>query len=395
MADFRQMSAIVLLNLRHLPQRLGTSLVIVVGIAGVVGVLISVLAMANGLLHAFTSTGRPDRAIVLSMNAVSEAGSRLPRDEALAVMDAPGVKRDNSGAPIASAEAVVVIPARQKDTGSRVNVTLRGVGPEAFALRPEIRLVEGRMFRRAVHELIVGRAAQARFAGLTVGDHIVIRGTDWRIVGSFATRVPDSHDSELLGDAETVLSATRSNQFQSVTVALQSSDAFTAFKKALTSNPLLSVAVMRESEYFASQSKALSTVLFVTAYGVGGVMAIGALFGALNTMYSAVGARSREIATLRAIGFGAGAVVTSVLVEALLLALVGAIAGAFIATMIFNGSSSSTIAGGGSQLVYSLSVGPRLIGAGILWACAIGLLGGLFPAVRAARLSIATALRAI
>lgn len=395
MTALRQIGVIVPLNLRHLPQRLGTSLVIVVGIAGVVGVLISVLAMANGLLTAFTGTGRPDRALVLSMNAMSEAGSSLSRDQALAVLDAPGIKRDENGIPVASAEAVIVVPAAMKDTKKPVNVTLRGVGPKAFALRPEIHLVEGRMFRPAVHELIVGRAAQAQFSGLAVGDQIVIRDAVWRVVGSFESRPAGSHDSELMGDAETVLSANRRNQFQSVTVSLQSPDAFPAFKKVLTSNPLLSVDVLRESDYFALQSKPLSSVLFFTAYGVGGIMAIGALFGALNTMYSAVGARTREIATLRAIGFGASAVVMSVLVEALLLSVVGAIAGALVATFIFDGSSSSTIAGGGTQLVYSLAIGPRLVGAGILWACAIGLLGGLFPAVRAANMPIASALRAV
>lgn len=394
MDALRQIGAIILLNLRQLPQRIAASLVIVIGIAGVVGVLISVLAMANGLLSAFTSAGRTDRAIVLAMNAFSEAGSSLSRDQLPAILDAPGIRRDEQGRPIASAEAVVLVPAKKR-SGTAVNVTLRGLGPAAFALRPELRLVEGRMFRSGVHELIVGRAAQAQFAGLEIGGRITFRDSEWRVVGSFESTEGGMHDSELLADAETVLSASRRNRFQSVTVALDSPRTFAAFKEALTSDPTLSVEVLRESDYLAKQSKPLSRVLFFTAYGVGGIMAIGAVFGALNTMYSAVGARSREIATLRAIGFGAGAVVFSVLTEALLLALAGALAGSIVAVLAFNGSSTSTIGGGGTQIVYSLAIGPRLVAAGVLWGCAIGTLGGLFPALRAARLPIAAALRTL
>lgn len=391
----RHIGVIVLLNLRHLPQRLGSSLVTVVGIAGVVGVSISVLAMASGLLKTFVGTGRSDRAIVVAMSALSEAGSSLSRDAALTIMTVPGVNRSSDGAPIASAEAVMLVPGVSRSSGRAVNITVRGIGPSAFALRPEIRLVEGRMFRAGLHEVIVGRAAQMQFEGLEIGDRIHMFGDDWAVVGTFASSVGGTHDSELFADSETVLSAGRRNEFQSVTVMLQSPDAFAGLVSALTRNPLLSVEAQRESEYFATQSKPLSRVLFATAYGVGGIMAVGALFSALNTMYSAVESRTREIATLRAIGFGGDAVVISVLVEALLLAFVGASIGALFAVLAFNGRMSSTIGGGGAQLVYSFAIGPWLVAIGIVCACAIGLVGGLFPAVRAARLSVAAALRAV
>jgi putative ABC transport system permease protein len=270
---------------------------------------------------------------------------------------------------------------------------MRGVGPQVLAVRPEIRLLEGRMFRPALHEVIVGRAAQKQFSGLEVGSRIAFRDGDWTVVGSFDGG--GSHDSELFTDAETLLSAYRRNQFQSVTALLESSEAFEPFKAALTSNPSLSVEVMRESDYFAAQSKPLSRLLFFVAYVVGGIMAVGALSAALNTMYSAVSARAREIATLRAIGFGAGGIVVSVLCETLLLALTGAIAGVLAASLAFNGNTLSTIAGGGTQIVYSVIITPGLIALGAAWACAIGVVGGLFAALRAARMPVATALRSI
>jgi len=250
------------------------------------------------------------------------------------------------------------------------------------------------MFQRGLRELIVGRGAEAQFKGLDVGSHIALRGSDWTIVGAFTSH-GDSHESELLADAETVLSAYRRNLFQSVVVLLDSRDSFDTFKSALTTNPQLSVAVMRERDYYALQSQRMSTLLAFVAYVVGGIMAVGALFGALNTMYSAVSVRSREIATLRAIGFGAAAVVLSVLIEAMLLSVMGALIGAGLAWLFFNGNVVSTLGSNFTQVVFRLAVTPALVVLGVLWACAIGLIGGLFPAIRAARLPVATALRAV
>lgn len=393
---FRQIGAVTAMNFRSLPQRIGTSIVIVIGIAGVVGVLVSVLAMSTGMLETMEHSGRDDRAIVLRNGSASEAGSALSRDAARLVADAPGIKRDANGKPIASAETLRLLNLFRKEDNAEVAVALRGVGPQVLALRPEIKIIEGRMFRPAVTELIVGKAAHAGFKGLNVGDQITTRGATWTVVGVFTTG-GDAHESGLMTDAETLLAADQRGGFQSVTVLLDSPAAFQRFKDALTSNPALAVDVSREREYYLRQSETMGQVIYVIAYVVGGIMAVGAIFSALNTMYSAVSARLREIATLRAIGFGATAMVASVLAEALLLALIGGAIGAAIAWLFFNGHQVGTSAGGtaSAHLIFELSVTPTLIATGIVWACAIGLIGGLFPAVRAARLPVATALRAI
>jgi putative ABC transport system permease protein len=390
----RQIRAVTWMNLTSIPQRFGTSSVIVVGIAGVVAVLISVLAMATGFKRTIVATGRDDRAIVLRGGSESELASTLSREATLTIMDAPGIRKDSAGKPIASAEAVVVVDMPKKSNDSGANVTIRGVGAQGMALRPEIHVVAGRVFQQGLRELIVGSGAQAQFKGLDVGSHIALRGSDWTIVGAFDSN-GDSHESELLADGETVLSAYRRNLYQSVIVRLESKDSFAAFKSSLTTNPQLSVDVMREHDYYAKQSQRMSNVLSFIAYVVGGIMGVGALFGALNTMYSAVSVRSREIATLRAIGFGASAVVLSVLIEAMLLSIIGALIGAGLAWVFFNGNVVSTLGSNFTQVVFRLAVGPSLVVLGIVWACVIGLVGGLFPAIRAARLPVATALRAV
>jgi putative ABC transport system permease protein len=390
---FKQISAVTVMNLRSIPQRLGTSLVIVIGIAGVVAVLISVLAMATGFRQTMAGAGRQDRAIVLRGGSGSELASSIARADTLTIMDAPAVKKDENGRPVASAEAVVIVELPKKSSNTGANVTLRGVGPQGLALRPEIKLVEGRMFKPALHELIAGRAAQLQFQGLELGSHVNIRDTDWTVVGIFASG-GDSRESELLADADTVLSTYRRNLFQSVNLMLDSPDSFTSFKDSLTSNPALSVDVKREQEYNAAQSKQLGTVLTFVANFVGTIMAIGAIFGALNTMYSAVSARSVEIATLRAIGFGAFPVVFSVFAEAVLLALAGGLVGALLAWLFFNGNTASTLSGNFTQVVFPLTVTSGLLILGIVWAVVIGIIGGLFPAIRAARLPVAVALRA-
>jgi putative ABC transport system permease protein len=393
---FRQIGAVTAMNFKSLPHRIGTSIVIVIGIAGVVAVLISVLAMSTGMLQTMENSGREDRAIVLRNGSAAENGSALGRDAARLVQDAAGVKRDSAGKPIASAESLRLVNLFRKEDGAEVNVGLRGTGPQLATLRPEIKIVQGRMFRPAVTEIIVGKAAHAEFKGLNIGDQIKTRGATWTVVGVFASN-GDAHESGLMTDAETLLAADQRGGFQSVTVMLESAAAFQKFKDALTSNPALAVEVSREREYYRRQSETIGRVIYVIAYVVGGIMAIGAIFSALNTMYSAVSARLREIATLRAIGFGPTAMVMSVLTEALLLAFIGGVIGAAIAWLFFNGHQVSTSAGGAAagHLIFELSVSPALIATGILWAISIGLIGGLFPAVRAARLPVATALRAI
>lgn len=387
----RGVIAITALNLASIPRRMGSSLVIVIGIAGVVGVLISVLAMAQGFLDTMTHTGRPDRAVVLRGGSQSELASTLSRDQALAIADGPGVKTDADGHAVQSAEMVAVVTLPLKATGTDANVTLRGVGAQAFELRPEIKLVAGRMFQPGLRELIVGKSAQGQFKGLDLGSKISFRDSDWTVVGMFDT--PDSHGSEVLGDIDTVLAAYRRNLFQSVTVMLQGPEAFDGFKSALTADPRLAVEVLSEPDYYARLSKQLGNLLKFIGYVVGGIMAVGALFGALNTMYSAVSARTVEIATLRAIGFGATPILVSVFVEALLLSLVGATIGAFLAWLFFNGDAVNSLSGNFTQVVFHLEVGWALVGLGIAWAAAIGLLGGLFPALRAVRRPVVEALR--
>jgi putative ABC transport system permease protein len=389
----KQILAVTGMNLRSLPQRIGTAWVIVIGIAVTVAVMVSVLAMAEGFTKTLKGTARTDRAIVLRSGSEAELASTIDRANAQTIMDAPGVRKDAAGRPIASAEAVVIVALPQKKDGADANVTLRGVGANAMALRPELHLVAGRMFRPAVRELIVGKSALAQFKGLEIGSHIAFRDSEWTVVGVFETG-GDAHESELQGDVETVLSAYRRNIFQSVSVMLQSADAFDRFKAALTTDPTLKVSVERETEYYAAQSRNLSKLLNLLAYFVGGIMALGASFGAINTMYTAVSTRTREIATLRAIGFSGLPIVVSVLVESLLLALIGSAIGSFAAWLFFNGNTVNTLGAGFTQVVFHLTVTVSLLVSGVVLACVIGMLGGLFPAVRAARLPIATALRA-
>jgi len=381
------------MNLRSLPQRASTSLVIVIGIAGVVAVLVSVLAMSTGMLKTMENTGRLDRAIVMRTGSAAEASSALPREAARLIGDAAGIKRDTDGKPIISAEALRVLTVYKREDGAEVNIAIRGVGPKHNVLRPELKIVEGRMFEPALAELIVGRAAHRQFRGVNVGDKIVNRDATWTVVGIFSTG--DSHESELMTDVEALIAAGRNGGYSSVTAQLESASAFNALKDSLTSNPALSVDVSRERDYYAQQSKTMGRVISIVAYVVGGIMAIGAVFSALNTMYSAVSARVREIATLRALGFGATAMVLSVLVEAVVLALIGGAIGALLAYVFFSGYTVSTTTGVAGHLVFDLAVSPQLVTLGIVWSCVIGLIGGLFPAIRAARLPVATALRAV
>lgn len=389
---FRQIGAVTSMNLASVPQRLGTSSVVVIGIAGVVAVMLSMLAMAVGLMDTVSGTGKPDRAIVVRTGATAEISSGMGRDQALTIIDAPHIKRGADGKPLASAETLNLVDMTMRATGTPANVTLRGVSPEGLAMRPEIRIVEGRMMQPAVHEVIVGRRARMEFEGLNIGDEVPIRNSLWKVVGVFESG--DQHESEILTDSETMMSAYQRNWFNAVTVQLESPDAFAKFKEAITTNPTLTVDVKRESEFFAEQSKPLGNVLRLVAYFIGGIMAVGALFGALNTMYTAVSARTIEIATLRALGFGPVPVVISVFVEALLLALMGGAIGCVLAWLFFDGNVVSTSAGGINQIVFALSVTPAMVAVGLTWACVIGLFGGLFPAIRAARLPVATALRA-
>jgi putative ABC transport system permease protein len=388
MSALRQTAAVTGIGLRAIPQRLGPSLVVVVGMACVVAVTVSILSMSTGFMRTVRNSGRPDRVIILSRNAQFESLSSISRDDAVTIADTPEVKRAADGKPVVSADALSSILVTKKSNGLDFYVGIRGVGPEGFALRPEIRLINGRMFRPATHELVVGKAAQSEFEGLDVGSKVSLPEGDWTITGTFDSGGSGT-ESEMLADSETVLSAMRANAFKSMTVMLERPDDFNRFKDTLGSNPKLSIDILHETDYLASQSKQLNGFLTVVAYLVGGIMGLGALFGALSTLYAAVSTRSVEIATLRVFGFGAAAILTSVLAEALVLSLLGAAIGACAAWLAFNGDLHAA-----GSLVFKLTVTPALMGEGIGLACALGLLGGLFPALRAARVPVAVALRA-
>jgi putative ABC transport system permease protein len=390
---FKQLIAALSMGLQTLPQRLGASSVIVIGIAGVVAVLVSVLAMGAGFKHTLADSGRADRAIILRGGSDAELNSNLTRADIDTISNAPGLAKDATGKALLSNELVTVVNVPKADTGTDANVTLRGVGLKLTEVRPELKIVDGRMFHPAVRELIAGAGAVKQFRGLTVGSVLHLRNADWTVTGTFTSN-GDVHESELLADVDTVGSSVERNGYSSAIALLTSAADFSRFKDALTTDPQLKVDVQREPEYYAAQSKALTKAINVVGNTVAIIMAIGAMFGALNSMYSAVATRGLEIATLRAIGFGALPVLLSVMIEALLLSLLGGVIGASLAWLLFNGHSVSTLGGAFAQVVFQLTVTRTLIITGILWACIIGLLGGFFPALRAARLPVAEALRA-
>lgn len=381
------------MNLKNIPQRLGTSLVIVVGIAGVVGVLTAMLSMGEGFKATLGKAGHEDRAIVMRSGATSELSSGLDRSQADVIKSAPGVRRGADGKPVASAELLVIADLPKAGTGTLANAAVRGVQPEAFALRPEVKIVEGRKFEPGPRELIVGKQAASQFANLKIGSRIGFRDSDWTVVGIFSAD-GGVHESELWADAEVVQNAYRRNGFQSVSAQLEDEAAFTRFKDALTADPRLQIKAETMKQYFASQSEGMSKLINILGYTIGLIMAIGAIFGALNTMYAAISTRGKEIATLRALGFGASPVVVSVLVEGLLLALAGGIIGAALAYAIFNGYTAATLGANFSQVAFDFRVTPALMVQGIVLALLIGFVGGVMPAWRAARLPVTTALRA-
>jgi putative ABC transport system permease protein len=390
---FKQLLAVIMMSLQTLPQRIGASSVIVIGIAGVVAVLISVLAMGVGFRHTLADSGRADRVIIIRGGSDTELSSNLTRSDVDIIANAPGLARGSRGEPLLSDELVTVVNVPKVDTGTDANVTLRGVGLKLTEVRPELKIISGDMFRPAVRELIAGAGAAKQFRGLVVGNVLHLRNADWTVTGIFTSN-GDVHESELLADVDTVGSSIERPGYSSVVALLSGPAEFTAFKGALTTDPQLKVSVQREADYYAAQSQQLTKTINIVGNTVAIIMAIGAMFGALNTMYSAVAARGLEIATLRAIGFGALPVLLSVMIEALLLSLLGGIIGASLAWIFFNGHSVSTLGGAFAQVVFKLTVTQSLIVTGVIWACVIGLLGGFFPALRAARLPVAEALRA-
>jgi putative ABC transport system permease protein len=389
---FLQVASVTRFGLLSIPQRRGAALASVIGIAGVVAVLVSVLSMAAGFRRTMSGSIPPDAVIVLRSGATSEMVSGLGRPDTRLIADAPGLSRGPDG-PLASSELFVIIDLPKRSTGTDVNVPMRGVERAAFQVR-KLKMVEGRAFEWGKNEVVVGTAAASQFAGMEVGGKIKVGREQWPIVGIFSADGGEA-ESEVWTDATMLQGAyNRGDSFQAVYGKLETPGAFTHFKDSLTTNPQLDVKVERLAEFNDEQSTAMTKLINTLGVLVAGLMAVGAVFGALNTMYSAVSARTREIATLRALGFGRGSVLVSVLLESLALALIGGLIGAALAYLFFNGHRTSTMNFQSfSQVSFAFDVTPALLVKGITWAAVIGVAGGFFPALRAARLPIASALR--
>ncbi|MEM1203799.1 MAG: ABC transporter permease [Acidobacteriota bacterium] len=380
-------------NLKNLRQRVGSSIATVVGVAGVVLVFIGVLSIATGFRQTLAQTGDPESVIVMRSGSNGELSSVLGLDEARVLAQGPGILEGEAGK-LASAELFVVVDVPKRSTGTPANVPLRGISASGFEVRKDFEMLEGRRFEAGKNEIIIGEGAAAEFEGLDVGNSLRWGENTWTVTGIFSTG-GTAEDSEIWTDALVLQPAyRRGNSFQSVHLRLASAGAFQELKDTLTTDPRLDVMVERKTEWYASQGSALSGVISFLGILIGGLMGFGAVFGALNTMYTAVSSRAREIATLRALGFGASPVVVSVLLEAVVLALVGGVFGAAIAYVAFDGFRAATLNFQSfSQVTFAFAVTPPLVIGGLLYAALMGVLGGLFPAVRAARLPVATALR--
>jgi putative ABC transport system permease protein len=391
---FKQILAISALNLRSIPQRWGPSLVIVIGLAGVVAVFTALLAMAQGFTATLQDAGSEDNAIILRGGSGAELNSGFGGDSADLIKLAPGIRKDGDGRPVASGELMVITELFKKgETVTGSNVTMRGVEPASFTLRPQLRIVEGRRFEPGLREVIVGAGVARQFAGVELGKTLRMRGSDWTVVGTF--EAGDANDSEIWVDAGTAQSAfNRGNGFSAVRVGLESPAAIETLRKALADDPRLTVEVLNERTYYSNQTRGVRGQIEGLAVFVTVIMAIGAIFAALNTMYSAVATRTREIATLRAIGFGGLPVLVSVMLEAMLLSLFGGAIGAALAWLLFDNLSVSTLNQGSfTQVVFAFQVSAGLVASGLVVAVGIGFIGGLLPAIRAARLPVTTALR--
>jgi putative ABC transport system permease protein len=389
-----QTLAVLMLNIRTIPQRLSSSAVAIVGIAGVVVVFVSVLSIAAGFSAAMQGSGSPSRALVMRSGADSEMTSGLLGTAVEVIKQAPGIRRAGQ-TPLASAEMYVILDLPKRGIpDSPSNVPMRGIEETGLPLREEASIVEGRMLQFGTDEVVVGRGARGQFEGTEVGNTIVSGQNRWRVVGVFEADGGVA-ETEIWADVRTLQGAyRRGNTYQSLLARLDSAESLDAFRDWLTTNPQLNVSVRRENEYYAGQSQALTRLIQTIGFGIAGLMGIGAVFGAILTMYTAVATRSREIATLRALGFNTMSVLVSVLVESLVLGAIGGAIGGAAAYLGFNGYQTSTMNFQTfSQVAFAFRVTPQLLGMGLVYALAMGLIGGLFPAIRAARLPIPTALR--
>src|SRR5687767_5667146 len=390
-----QTLAVLALNVRTIPQRLSSSGVAIIGIAGVVVVFVSVLSIAAGFAAAMQGSGSPDRALVMRSGADSELTSGLDGPDVDIIKQAPGIRRNAGQTALASAELMVIIDLPRRATpDAPANVPVRGIGPESIPMREEFSIVEGRMFQFGTNEVIVGRGASGQFVSLRLGDTIASGQNRWDVVGIFESNGGVA-ETEIWIDARTLQGAyRRGNTYQSLLARLETRESFDAFRDWLTSNPQLNVSIRRENEYYATQSQALTRLIRTVGFGIAALMGIGAVFGAILTMYTAVATRAREIATLRALGFNTGSVLVSVIAESMVLGLIGGAIGGAAAYIAFNGYQTSTMNFQTfSQVAFAFRVTPGLLAMGLFYALLMGLIGGLFPAIRAARLPIPVALR--
>ncbi len=383
----------VVYNFRSAKARWTSAIVAVLGIAGTVGVFVAMLALAKGFRATLVSSGSPDNAIILRAGSNSEMESGISLSNVIILQDEPGVARKN-GQPLITSEVVVIAPFPLRSTHTDANVQVRGVSPNVLTVRPNVRIVKGRMFRPGLAELVVGSNAVKSYAGLSVGNKVRFGGGDWTLTGIFDAG-GSAFDSEVWCDANVLDGVYKrpTNVFQSATVHLTSPSAFQTFKDAVSKDPRLNLEVSREIDYYAKQSQTFTRLITILGGLVAGIMAIGAVFGALNTMYSAVAERTREIAVMRALGFGAAAVVFSFLIEALLIAFVGGILGC-VAVLPINGFTTSAMNWQTfSHLAFAFKITPNLMAGGVIFALCMGMVGGLVPAVHAARQPVAQALR--
>ena len=389
----KQIFSISLLNLKSIPQRFAPSLVVIVGLAGVVAVFTALLAMAQGFSATLQSTGRADSAIMLRGGSNgAELNSGFGRDEVTLIKLGPGIRKGEDGQPLAAGELLVIteLP-RRGQPDSAVNVTIRGVEDASFALRPNLEIVEGRRFTPGLRELIVGRGVARQFDGVEVGSILRMRGSEWNVVGVF--EAGNAHDSELWTGLEVAQTTFGRNGASVVLAGLENADSLETLKTGLSADPRLKVDVNSEQAHYSNQTRQFRATIGALAGAVTLIMGLGAIFAALNTMYAAVAARTREIATLRAIGFSGFPVLVSVMIEAVTLAFFGGVLGAAIAWLLFDNLTVSTLGQSFTQVVFAFKVSFGLVVTGLIIAVVIGAIGGLLPAIRAARLPVTTALR--
>jgi putative ABC transport system permease protein len=389
-----QIIAVTGVNIRSIPARFGSSTVAVIGIAGVVLVFVAVLSIAEGVAATMKASGDPGLVLILRAGSDTEMTSGLAGDAVRVIQDAPGIARDSSGTPMTSPELFVVVDHPLKRSGSAANVPLRGVSPEAFQVHNRLKIVEGRNLEFGRNEIIAGRAATRQFVNLNVGTKLTWGENTWTLVGIFEEGGSVS-ESELWCDVKVLQPAyRRGNSYQSVYARLSSPDSFQQLKDSLTSNPQLTVSAMRAPDYYGSQTETLQGIIRTIGGIIAVLMGIGAVFGAVITMYTAVASRTREIATLRALGFGSVPVVFSVLVEAILLGIVGGVIGGAVAWVAFDGFETATMNFQSfSQIAFKFAVTPQLLTTALMISLVMGVAGGLLPAIRAARLPVVTALR--